>query len=292
MATRTEAGKLEALIEQVAELEDLGSKIQADDEAFAMEAALQLDRSYRPWFASALTLLPDDLKERFRFEYEGDNFFRNRIRHFLSKPREPSAFYSSLDREAIEALNPSPWQYPFNDTFRGPLTSQKQILLEAHARYGVSSDMLEGLNLLERITRRLPISFAILGKSIQKRPGIQVADEYDVQRILHGVAVLLFEEVEDEDPTPKMAGASSRLDFLLRRERIAVETKMVGANLTVRELRRALAEDILYFRRHPDAGSLFIFVFDPGRKITNAAGFESDLYSDSDEFPVRVVVAS
>jgi hypothetical protein len=38
--------------------------------------------------------------------------------------------------------------------------------------------------------------------------------------------------------------------------------------------------------------SLFAFVHDPDRKITNAAGFEADLYSDSDEFPVRVVVAS
>lgn len=291
MSTRTVAGKLEALVEQIAELEDLGGKIQVDDEASALKAAVQLDRSYRIWFASVLTLLPDDLKGRFRFEYEGD-MFRNRIKHFLSQPREPSVIYPSLSEEAIKTLNPSPWQYPFNDALRGPLTSQKQILMEAQARYGVSSDMLDGLNLLERVTRRLPISFAILHREIQKRPGIEIVDEYDVQRILHAVAVLLFEEVEDEDPTPKMAGASSRLDFLLRRERIAVETKMVGENLTIRRLRSDLAEDILYFRAHPDAGSLFIFVFDPARKITNAAGFERDLYSDSDEFPVRVVVAS
>jgi hypothetical protein len=291
MSTRTVAARLEALIEQIAELEDLGGKIQTDDEASALKATPQLDQSYRTWFASALTLLPDDLKERFRFEYEGD-IFRNRIKHFLSNPRELSTIYPSLSEEVVKTLNPSLWQYPFNDTFRGPLTSQKQILMEAQARYGVSSDMLEGLSLLERVARRLPISFAILRQEIQRRPGIEIVDEYDVQRLLHAVAVLLFEEVEDEDPTPKMAGASSRLDFLLRRERIAVETKMIGANLTIKRLRSDLAEDILYFRAHPDAGSLFIFVFDPIRKITNATGFERDLHSDSDEFPVRVVVAS
>lgn len=291
MSTRTVAGKLEALVEQVSELEDLGGKIQIDDEASALKTAVQLDRSYREWFASALTLLPDDLKERFRFEYEGD-VFRNRIKHFLGQPREPSLFYASLDKEAVKTLAISPWQYPFNDAFRGPLTSQKQLLMEAHARYGVSTDMLEGLNILERITRRLPISFAILSQDIRNRPGIEVTDEYDVQRILHAAAVLLFEEVEGEDPTPKMAGGSSRLDFLLRHERIAVETKMAGKNLTVKKLRSDLADDILYFRAHPDAGSLFIFIYDPTRKITNATGFERDLYSDSDEFPVRVVVAS
>ncbi|MGW5053570.1 PD-(D/E)XK nuclease domain-containing protein [Actinokineospora sp. NPDC004072] len=37
-----------------------------------------------------------------------------------------------------------------------------------------------------------------------------------MQHILHSIAVLYFEEVEPEEPTPKMAGGSSRLDFLLR----------------------------------------------------------------------------
>jgi hypothetical protein len=164
--------------------------------------------------------------------------------------------------------------------------------MEAVARYGISTDTLDGLSALEQISRRLPASFAVLRREIQKRPGISVKDEYDLQRNLHAFAVLIFEEVESEDPTPKMAGASSRLDFLLRRERIAVETKMMGEYLGVRKLRSDLADDILYFRAHPDASALFILIYDPDRKITNPAGFERDLHSDSDEFPIRVVIAS
>lgn len=67
---------------------------------------------------------------------------------------------------------------------------------------------------------------------------------------------------------------------------------MVGKNLTVAKLRGDLAKDIVYFRSHEYVGSLFIFVYDPDRKTPNAAGFEAGLYSDSDEFPIRVVVAS
>jgi REase_DpnII-MboI len=231
MSTRTVAGKIDALVEEMAALEELADQVQTDNESDASGPINQLDRRYRTWYAAALTVLPEDLREKFRFEYEGD-LFRNRIKHFLKGPRELSNIYSKLDEDTISTLDMSPWQYPFNDTFRGPFTSQKQILLEAYARHGFSSAMLEGLQLLAETTRRLPISFAVLAKEVQKRSGIIVQDEYDVQRILHAFAVLLFEEVEDEDPTPKKAGASSRLDFLLRRERIAVETKMVGKNLT------------------------------------------------------------
>jgi hypothetical protein len=109
MSTRTVASRLEALIEQVAELEDLGRKLQLDDELSAAEAAARLDDAYRTWYSSALTLLPDDLKERFRFEYEGD-WIRFRVKHFLQEPRQRSTFYDSLDdEETKKTLNPSPW---------------------------------------------------------------------------------------------------------------------------------------------------------------------------------------
>lgn len=291
MSTRTNAGRIEAMIEEITALERLGGQIQDCDETVALANSVQLTKSYLAWYASALALLPEDLKERFRFEYEG-NFLPNRIKHFLNGPLEPSILYSSANEEQRKTLNVSPWQYPYIGSFRSPLTAQKQILLEAQTRLGFSAETLEALELLERVARRLPISFAVMRRIVQKRPGIDVVDEYDVQRILQAILVTLFEKVEDEEPTPKKAGVSSRLDFLLKRERIAIETKMVGKNLTVARLHDDLAKDILYFRAHPEAGSLFIFIYDPDRKIMNSAGFEAGLHSDSDEFPVRIVVAS
>jgi hypothetical protein len=289
MATRTLASRIDAQVEQMAELEELARLIQEGDEATTIPIAKQLDGSYQEWYAQALTLLPDDLKDRFRFEYQGD-FMRNRIRHFLGEPRKPSIAYSSYTEDFIKTFNPSPWQYPFTGTFRGPFTSQKSILLEARARFGFSSGMLEALQQLEQISRRLALAFSVLGREMQHRPGLQVKDEYDVQRILHAICATVFEEVEYEEPTPKMAAGSSRLDFLLKRERIAIETKMIGENLTLNKLRGDLAKDVVYFRSHPDAGSLFIFVYDPSRRIMNPVGFESDFHSDSDNFPIRIVV--
>jgi hypothetical protein len=292
MATRTLASRIDALVEQMVELVELASQIQAsDDDDQARRLAKQLDQSYQEWYKQSLAVLPDDLREGFRFEFLGD-WRRNRIRHFLNEPRKPSVSYGSYTEDFIRTFKPNIWQFPFSEVFKGPFTSQKSILLEARARYGLNSEMLEALEQLDHICRRLPISFAIMGREMQNRTGLKVTDEYDVQRILHAICATIFEEVEYEDPTPKMAAGSSRLDLLLRRERVAIETKMIGDHLTLQKLREDLAKDILYFRVHQDAGSLFIFVYDPNRKILSPPGFEAAFHSDSDDFPVRIVVAS
>jgi hypothetical protein len=176
MSTRTVAGKIEGLIEEASALEELGKPIQATDEATGTEAATELDRRYRTWYAASLSVLPDDLKEKFRFEFDG-NFFQARVKKFLEQPRLRSTLFESMQEETRAALNLSPWQHPFNDTFRGPLLTQKQLLIEALARYGIGTTTIEGLALLEQLTRRLPISFAVLRREVQKRPGIQIVDE-------------------------------------------------------------------------------------------------------------------
>jgi hypothetical protein len=290
MATHSTASRINALLIQARSLEDLGSQVQAEDESVGLEAAGRLTEEYRTWFSSGLAVLPEDLRERFRFEYEGGGL-KFRIKHFLQQPRTKSAFY----REDLDETNKrifGPWQHPFEDRFRGPLRQQQQYLEEFVARLATDAETIGTLDFLERTSRLLPTSFAILTRGHRGRPGMSITDEYDVQHVLHASLVLHFEEVEPEEPTPKMAGASSRLDFLLKQERVAIETKMMRPSLSVRELRDALAVDIQYFRRHPDVDSLFIFVYDPDRRITNARGFERDLNSGSDGFTVRAVIAS
>jgi REase_DpnII-MboI len=50
-------------------------------------------------------------------------------------------------------------------------------------------------------------------------------DEYDVQDSLHALLKLHFDDVRREEWTPSYAGSQSRMDFLLKREKIVVETK-------------------------------------------------------------------
>ncbi|MEV5650518.1 hypothetical protein AB0L57_19895 [Nocardia sp. NPDC052254] len=289
MATRNLATRLQALIDEAANLEALADKIQCADEAAGLAAARTLSTEYRSWYSTALSLVSDDLRDRFRAEYEGGTW-TYKIKSFLEKSREPNPFYNP--DQTASGLNFTFWMCPVKEKFTSPFRQQVNYLSETLARIGSNSSSATALDFLEGASRKLPVTFALLTTGHRGRTGISVDDEYDVQHILHALLVLHFEEVEPEEPTPKMAGASSRLDFLLKQERVAIETKMIRPGLTRNKLRSELADDIVYFRAHPHVDSLFILIYDPLRKITNPTGFENDLNSDYDDFKISVVIAS
>jgi hypothetical protein len=51
---------------------------------------------------------------------------------------------------------------------------------------------------------------------------LEVKDEYDVQDALHAAPRLHFGDVRDEEPAPSHAATTTRLDLLIRNERIVV----------------------------------------------------------------------
>jgi hypothetical protein len=126
----------------------------------------------------------------------------------------------------------------------------------------------------------------------RERPALLVTDEYDVQCLLKAVLRELFEDVRPEDPSPSGAGASTRLDFVLKREEIIVEAKMTRQGLGERQVADELIDDIERYRAHPDCRTLVAVVYDPERRIPNPGGLEADLRQDSPELRVRVVVCS
>ena len=46
-----------------------------------------------------------------------------------------------------------------------------------------------------------------------------------MQELLHALLWIFFTDVRREDPVPQRAGASSRTDFVLKKEEIIVEVK-------------------------------------------------------------------
>jgi hypothetical protein len=134
--------------------------------------------------------------------------------------------------------------------------------------------VLAALDTLEDVFRRLPVALAALRLDVRGRPGVVVNDEYDLQRIVHAVLCLHYLDVRPEEYGPSRAGAHPRLDFLLKEERIAIETKMTRNNLGPRRLGDELAQDILRYRGHDHADAYFALVYDPEKHILNASGFE------------------
>ena len=123
------------------------------------------------------------------------------------------------------------------------------------------------------------------------RPTFEVDDEYDVQDLLHALLRLHFDDIRPEEWTPSYAGKSSRMDFLLKKEKTVIEVKKTRKGLDAKQLGEELIIDMAHYRNHPDCNTLICFAYDPENRIANATGLESDLSSDDPDFTVCVIIS-
>ena len=133
-----------------------------------------------------------------------------------------------------------------------------------------------------------------LQKRHDQRPTILFEDEYDVQDAMHALLRLHFDDVRPEEWTPSYAGSSSRTDFLLKRERIVVETKVTRTKrrkLNQKEIANQLIIDARRYQSHPDCKTLICFVYDPDHLCDNVVALESDVSSQGPPLRVEVIVA-
>lgn len=144
--------------------------------------------------------------------------------------------------------------------------------------------------IIERIFLRFPAVVREINRRYGNRLPFEIKDEHDVHDLLRGLLTLYFEDVRDEEWTPSYAGASSRMDFLLKNEQIVIEVKMVRKGLGQKQIREQLIIDKAHYRTHPDCKRLYCFIYDPEGKIKNPRGFEKDLSEKIDGFETRVLI--
>lgn len=143
---------------------------------------------------------------------------------------------------------------------------------------------------IERICNRFHAVARQLRRRHASRPTLDISDEYDVQDLLHALLSLDFEDVRPEEWAPNYAGASSRMDFLLKREQIVLEAKKTRKGLGAKEVGEQLLVDCQRYQGHPDCKMLVCFVYDPEGLVANPRGLESDLSTAGGELPVRVFI--
>lgn len=142
-------------------------------------------------------------------------------------------------------------------------------------------------NILNKIFETFHRSSKQLLKRHDKKETIIIKDEYDVQDYLHSLLLLFFDDVRDEDPLPKKAGASSREDFFLPKEGIIIETKISSDNNKDKEIGEQIIIDIKRYTANKDVKKIYFFVYNPNYKIKNPTGLENDLSNDKN---VEVIV--
>jgi len=133
------------------------------------------------------------------------------------------------------------------------------------------------LSYISRICDRFHLVVKQLRVRREQRNTLDVSDEYDVQDLMHSLLRLYFDDIRTEEWAPSYAGKCSRMDFLIKKEQIVIETKMTRKGLTAKEIGAQLIEDIARYRVHPDCNTLYCFVYDPEDRISNPTGIETDL---------------
>lgn len=140
------------------------------------------------------------------------------------------------------------------------------------------------------LCRRFQLFVERLQVRQRNRPPYAVVDEYDVQDLLHAILKLHFEDVRPEEWTPSYAGNSSRIDFLLPRERTIIEVKMTRPNLGQKEVANELIVDVARYTKMPHVDNLICFVYDPSRRCANPNALENDLAQSNGRLRVAAVV--
>ncbi|OIN25533.1 hypothetical protein AO411_2030405 [Salmonella enterica subsp. enterica serovar Sarajane] len=155
----------------------------------------------------------------------------------------------------------------------------------------VSSTLDNPLQIVEKILQRFHVVAKQIRHRYNDRDTIEITDEYDVQDLLHGLLKIDFDDIRPEEYTPSYAGASTRVDFLLKREEIIIEVKKTRKGLKEKEIGEQLIIDIARYKSHPDCKTLVCFVYDPEQRISNPVGLKSDLEKNTTDLKVKVIIS-
>lgn len=149
---------------------------------------------------------------------------------------------------------------------------------------------LSAIDKVELLIRRFHKVARQLRSRHASRNTIEIEDEYDVQDLFHSLLCIYFDDVRAEEYTPSYAGAASRVDFLLKEEKIIIEIKKTRQGLSAKEVGEQLIIDSQRYQAHPDCNTLVCFVYDPEGRVANPRGIENDLTKELNGVPVTVFI--
>jgi len=148
----------------------------------------------------------------------------------------------------------------------------------------------EASQVLEYLFSRFHTVVKQLQERQRDREPFTVNDEYDVQDLLHALLRMYFEDVRSEEYCPSYAGTKPRIDFLLKREKIAIEAKMTSKRHRRKKVREELILDKEYYSKKEGCKVLYCMVYDPEEWIKNPRGFEDDLSEKEQNFQTKVFI--
>lgn len=117
--------------------------------------------------------------------------------------------------------------------------------------------------LVERVCRRLPHAARILGARSRKNKGpYEIADEYDVQDLLHATLRAYLKYSVQEDPISKVAGAKgARADISIEDLGILIEVKYVRGPDDQKRIFEEYSQDLVLYAKWAPLHTLLFVIF-------------------------------
>ncbi|KYF93173.1 hypothetical protein BE18_05920 [Sorangium cellulosum] len=134
-----------------------------------------------------------------------------------------------------------------------------------------------------------------LTKRNRNKPPLELADEYDVQELAYAALKPLVADLTLEDPTPKVAGNSGRVDLVSHRLGLAIEAKAtLKASREGGDIVEECFQRIKLYSSVRNIRVLAFFIHDPDEKIDDVDNVQRHLEgtqpsSDGGTFQVYVV---
>lgn len=180
-----------------------------------------------------------------------------------------------------------------NESIREYPKSVKRLIRQLEIKTGVvNPNSYDGIATLNELCTRFHKVAIQLKNRYDNRNTIQIEDEYDVQDLMHALLKSRFDDIRPEEYSPSYAGKNTRIDFLLKKEKILIEIKKTRESLKDDKIGSELILDISRYKGHPDCETLYCFVYDPQSHISNPIGLENDLMKNStQDFKVIVKIA-
>jgi REase_DpnII-MboI len=159
-------------------------------------------------------------------------------------------------------------------------------------RMGALVSVNSDIELAERICSRAAKSARILMSRRKGKENFAIADEYDVQDLIHFLFRGYFKYPVVENPLPKPAGAASaRADLSIEDLGLLVEAKFVRAEKDQRRIEKELAEDLVFYATWAPLKYLFFVVYNSA-DLQNAElldKFSKPQTINEKHFTVRVI---
>jgi hypothetical protein len=248
--------------------------------------------------AQGLTREKELLNQLEQFNWGGDaknEFCISAMRSYPNVSRDSNAVMQGSRLPAHDYFESIAFQGAKScDAVEGFWKTSERLLrqLAAQVEAQPSTTENESLAVLHLICRRFHTVVLQLARRCANRQTLKIADEYDVQDLLHALLCLHFDDVRAEESTPSFGGGAARMDFLLKEEQLVLEAKMTRSDLKDKEVAEELIQDVARYRSHPECKKLVCLVYDPAGLLKNPAGLISDIEKlSSESLVVQVHVA-